>query len=433
MAAKQQLQDDSRAAQLDAARLELARLHASAGQSLREVWVKLAELASQALCVERVGVWTLIDEGRALRCRYLLQRSDHEMFQGAVLRQQDFPAYFAAMNERRAIVADDASGSAITHQMRDAYLEPLGIASMLDAPIYLHGGIVGIVCHEHIGATRTWTEAECGFAGAVADNIARLYGEHERHHAETAIQAYQRHLMELNRMEAVGRMAAGIAHDFRGIVGAALGFAELIRRVPDLPEQADEYAQRVIDALDRGRRLTQQVMQFGKDDPVSPRVLDAAAVIENISTMLRMLLGKDIQLILDIDRAVSRVFIDSAQLERALLNLVLNSRDAMPHGGEIKIQLEDAVVEEEGDPATYVAISVIDSGGGMDAETQSKVFEPFFTTKGEHGTGLGLVIVDQIVARCGGRVSLDSEIGRGTRVNLYLPRIAAPATRTMTI
>ncbi len=428
MAARDASSRDARSAELEAARLELARLHAYSGQSLRDVWVALADIAAEALCVERVGCWTLIDEGRALRCRYLLQRSDHQLFQGVVLRQQDFPRYFDAMSEHRAIVADDAMHSDLTWQMRDAYLAPLGIASMLDAPIYIEGRLVGIVCHEHVGEPRKWSEAECAFAGAVADNIARLYGEHERHHAETALAAYQRHLMELNRMEAVGRMAAGIAHDFRGIIGAALGFAELIRRVPALPAQADQHAQRIIEALERGRKLTQQVMNFGKDDPVSPRVLDPGAVITNLAKMLTALLGRDVQLDLHLEQGASRVFMDATQLERALLNLVLNARDAMPNGGELAIELADAEIEDdEGGQATFVTIGVSDTGCGMDPDTCTKAMRPFFTTKGENGTGLGLVIVDQIVARSGGRVSIHSEIGQGTTVRMFLPRIAGSA------
>lgn len=414
-----------RSAELAAARLQLARLHAERGKSLREVWVSLAELASQALRVDRVGLWALIDEGRALRCRYLLQRSNRELFQGAVLRCQDFPAYFQAMGASRAIVADDAIGSRATQELRAAYLEPLGIVSMLDAPIYVEGRVVGIVCHEHSGEQRIWTESECAFAGAVADNIARLYIEHERQNAESALQAYQRHLLELNRMEAIGRMAASIAHDFRGIIGAAHGFAELLQRVPNLPPQAAAHAERIIEALARGRRLTQQIMSFGKDDPVSPRVLDPGATIEQLAKMLDPLLGQDIRLTLNLDRHTSRIFIDSGQLERALLNLVLNARDAIRGKGEITIELEDvSFEEEEGEPATYVSISISDTGCGMDEETRMKALRPFFTTKGEDGTGLGLVIVDQIVARCGGRVEIDSAVGRGTTVRILLPRIA---------
>jgi signal transduction histidine kinase len=421
------MDSDSQSAALDAARLELARLHACTGESLREVWLRLAENAAQALGVERVGVWTLLDEGRTLRCRYLLQRSKGLLFQGAILRAQDFPTYFEALDVRRAIVAHDALGSATTNELREAYLEPLGITSMLDAPIFLEGRVAGVVCHEHIGEPRTWSDAECAFAGAVADNIARLYEERERHHAETTLETYQRHLMELHRLEAVGRMAAGIAHDFRGIAGAALGFAELIRRVPNLPEQADQYAQRVIEALERGRRLTQQVMHFGKDDPTSPRVLDVATSLDALSKMLRVLLGENVKLTLHLDRTASRIFMDAAQLERTVLNLVLNARDAMPEGGELKIAVQDVEENEDDEQTTYVAVSVSDTGCGMTEETRAKAFTPFFTTKGEHGTGLGLVIVDQIVSRSGGHVALESEPDRGTTVRVYLPRIAGAA------
>jgi two-component system cell cycle sensor histidine kinase/response regulator CckA len=154
MAAQECSSTDVRSAELEAARLELARLHAYGTTSLRDVWVKLAEIASNALRVERVGCWTLIDDGRALRCRYLLQRSNHQLFQGAVLRRQDFPVYFDALKERRAIVAEDALHSALTSELRQAYLEPLGIAAMLDAPIYIGGQVVGVVCHEHVGDAR---------------------------------------------------------------------------------------------------------------------------------------------------------------------------------------------------------------------------------------------------------------------------------------
>jgi two-component system, cell cycle sensor histidine kinase and response regulator CckA len=428
MAEDQQGREQELSARIEAARMHLARLHAGSGATLREVWLELAELAARTLDVDRVGVWILVDEGRALRCRYLLQRSSHQVFQGAVLRAQDFPSYFQAMEQLRTIVAADAFGSPITSELRASYLEPLGITSLLDAPIYSNGRIVGVVCHEHIGAPRKWQDGECNFAGAIADNISRIYGEHERRHAQLALTAYQNHLMELHRMEAVGRMAAGIAHDFRGIVGIALGFAELIRRVPNLPPQADQYAQRVIDALQRGEHLSQQINKFGKDDPVSPRVLDIPAVVATSTSMFRVLLGSSIQLKIDGERPVSRVFMDATQLERALLNLVLNARDAMPAGGELSIGFEDAVIDDEdGEGATYVAVSVTDTGCGMDEETRANAFKPFFTTKGERGTGLGLVIVDQIISRAGGRVVIDSAPGRGTTIRLYLPRIAAAA------
>jgi signal transduction histidine kinase len=416
---------DARAPDIEAALLQLAKLNGASGASLRDVWLEVAAIASRTLQVERVGAWILIDDDRALRCRYVLQHSNREVFQGVVLRAQDFPSYFKAMEERRTIAAEHALDSPLTGELRRSYLEPLGITSMLDAPIYLDGRVVGIVCHEHVGPPRRWTDSDCAFASAVADNISRLYGEYGRSNAESTIAAYQRPLMELHRMEAVGRMAAGVAHDFRGVIGVALGFAELIRRVPELPPQADHYAQRVVDALERGRRMTEEIVRYGKDDPVSPRVLDVGPAVIAASAMFRVVLGENIRLTVDADPAASRVFLDPAQFERALLNLVLNARDAMPSGGEMRISVADAVVEDdEGESAT---ISVSDTGCGMDPETRAKAFKPFFSTKGERGTGLGLVIVDQIASRAGGRVAIDSEPNQGTTVWMFLPRIAGAA------
>jgi signal transduction histidine kinase len=407
-------------------RLQLARLHAGDAASLREVWLQLAHLVTDALNVDRIGVWVLVDEARAIRCRYLFQRSSGEIFQGAVLRAQDFPEYFAAIQERRTLPATDAQSSALTQELRDSYLVPLGITSLLDVPIYIEGRVVGVVCHEHVGKPRHWSGAECDFASAVADNIARLYQEHERQHTQQALQAYERHLMELHRMEAIGRVAAGIAHDFRGIFGAAMGYAELIRRSDSLPGDADRYAQRIIEVLQRGNALTQEVVSFGKDSPVSPRVLDVGQSIGSLSGMLKVLLGNAVRLNLDVERRISRIFMDTTQLERTLLNLVLNSRDAMPMGGELSIRAEDALVDDEdGERDTFVMISVSDSGVGMDEATRANIFKPFFTTKGENGTGLGLAIVDQIVARAGGFIRVESEPNQGTTVRLYIPRIAA--------
>jgi signal transduction histidine kinase len=407
--------------------MELAKLHASPESRLRDLWLQLAEIAARTLSVERVGVWILIDEDRALRCRYLLQFSNQQVFQGAVLRAQDFPSYFEALRQTRTIAAGDAASDATTGELGPVYLEPLGITSLLDAPIYVGGKVVGVVCHEHSGAPRTWTEAESDFAAAVADTIARVYSEYEYRHAETALESYQRHLMELHRLEAIGRMAVGVAHDFRGIVSIALGFAELIRRVPNLAPQADHYAQRVIEALQRGQTLTQEIMSFGKDDPIAPRVLDIGSALSKCSQMFRLLLGSDIRLRVRGSAPVSRVFMDSSQFERMMLNLVMNARDAMPSGGGLDIDYEDAAVGDQDDSATYVGIYVRDTGIGMDESTRLNAFKPFFTTKGDRGTGLGLVIVDQIVSRAGGQVKIDSEEGRGTTMQIYLPRIAAPA------
>jgi len=413
---------DAHALRFEPARLQLARLQAR-GIPLRQVWEELSALVTRALDVDRIGLWVLIDEGRAIRCRYLYQRSSDQTFQGAVLRAQDFPGYFEAIEARRTIAATHVGVSELTRELRDAYFEPLGITSTLDAPIYFDGRVVGVVCHEHTGLPRQWSGADCDFVSSVADNISRLYQEHEAANAQSTLRAYESHLMELHRMEAIGRVAAGVAHDFRGILSASLGFAELIRRVPNLPVDADRYAVRIIDAMQRGQQLTQEVVSFGKDGPATPRVTDIGRTIESMSAMFKVLIGNRVKLQLDVARAVSRVFIDPTHLERTLLNLVLNARDAMPAGGELTLRVLDVTLEEE-EGARYVEIDIADTGTGMDEHVRANLFRPFFTTKGEHGTGLGLAIVHQIVTRVGGFIKIDTELGSGTTVRVYLPQIA---------
>ncbi|HEU4600657.1 MAG TPA: ATP-binding protein [Steroidobacteraceae bacterium] len=411
----------------DNARLELAKLHATTERPLADVWSQVAQIASDTLKVERVGAWILVDGGKALRCRYLQQLSDRQIFHGAVLRSRDFPSYFDALSQQRTIAAHDALEATTTGELREAYLRPLGIGALIDAPIYLSGKVVGVVCHEHVGGPRAWDDTEAAFAACVADNVARIYEEHERQNAQSALRQYRKHLMELHRMEALGRMAAGVAHDFRGIVSAALGFAELLQRTPALPTKAEQYCRRIIESLNRGQQLCKQVMEFGQDEPMFPRVLDVKNVLAEMRDMFKILLGETIELSMQFIDPISRVFMDPSQLERTLLNVVLNARDAMPAGGRISIRVQERHVEEDGASAAYVAITISDTGVGMDEQTRARAFTPFFTTKGDHGTGLGLVIVHQIVARAGGRVTIDSEVGRGTDVHIYLPRIAGAA------
>lgn len=415
-------QSPSRALRFEPARLQLAKLNAG-GVSLRQVWEDLSDLVTGALDVDRIGVWVLIDEGRAIRCRYLYQRSNRQMFQGAVLRAQDFPGYFDAIGARRTIAATHVASSDLTRELRQAYFEPLGITSTLDAPIYIEGRVVGVVCHEHTGLPREWTGAESDFVSAVADNIARLYQEHEASNAQSTLRAYENHLMELHRMEAIGRVAAGIAHDFRGILSAAQGFAELIRRTPNLSPDVDRYALRIVDAMQRGHQLTQEVVNFGKDAPATPRVVDIARTVETMAGMFKVLIGNRVALQIETPHPVSRVFVDPSHLERVLLNLVLNARDAMGSGGVLTLRVQDVTLDDE-ESARYVEVDIIDTGTGMDENVRQNIFRPFFTTKGEQGTGLGLAIVDQIVTRAGGFVRIQSEVGRGTTVRVYLPRIA---------
>ncbi|HSJ96070.1 MAG TPA: GAF domain-containing protein [Myxococcota bacterium] len=192
----------------EAARLRLARMRIQGGSALSSKLAEIAETAADTLCVERVGIWLLIDGGRGLRCYHLYDRPRKLRCEGAVLHVCDFPAYFRALEERRSIPASDAHGDPATQELGPAYLTPLGIVSMLDAPIYREGRVVGVVCHES-AAARIWTAQERDFAASVADRVGAAFEEAARRDAENRLRELENAAVEANKMEALGRLAAG--------------------------------------------------------------------------------------------------------------------------------------------------------------------------------------------------------------------------------
>lgn len=409
----------------EAARLRLARMRVAGGPALADVLGEVAVTAAHTLDVERVSVWLLIDERRAIRCYRLYERSRDQHSEGAVLRAADFPAYFDALAERRAIPAADALEDPATHELGPAYLEPLGIVSLLDAPIYREGRVIGVVCHES-QTPRAWTAQERDFAASVADRVGNAFEEAARRDAEDRARALEDAALEASRMEALGRLAAGVAHDFRNVLAVIVGFAHELRRPgAGLPQRVLDAAAEIERAAQRGVDLAKDLVGLGREEAQPTRVIDVAEVVEGMKGMLRTALGRQHTAEIRTARPVGRVFADRTQIERVVLNLALNARDAMPAGGAVAITVAEACVRDgEGAPGFYAVIEVADAGVGMDAETRARLFEPFFTTRTE-GTGLGMAIVYRIVERCGGFVHVDSEPGRGTRIRVYLPRVAA--------
>jgi len=408
----------------EAARLRLARMRVAGGEALAGSLRSIAETAARTLDVDRTSIWLLVDERRAIRCYQLYERARRTWCEGAMLRAADFPAYFQALEERRAIPADDARADPVTHELGPAYLEPLGIVSLLDAPIYRDGRVTGVVCHEST-TPRRWTAEERDFAASVADRVAAAFEEAARRDAESRAHALEEAALEAGRLEALGRMAAGVAHDFRNILTVVIGFAHELRR-PDagLPERARRAAEEIHQAAQRGVELARDLVGLGREEPQRTRVVDVAELIEGMRSLLGTALGRDHPAEIRIERPVGRVLAERGQLERVVLNLALNARDALPGGGPVEITVCEALVcDGDEEPGRYTVLEVADRGTGMDAATRARMFEPFFTTKPQ-GTGLGMAIVHRIVERCGGFLHVDSEPGRGTRVRVYLPRVA---------
>ena len=245
----------------------------------------------------------------------------------------------------------------------------------------------------------------------------------------SARRALESQLRQAQKMEAVGRLAGGVAHDFNNLLAVIMTYTELVRLdlADDDPHAAD--LDEVRGAAERAHTLTKQLLTFSRQRVLQPSVLDPNAVVASIDRMLRRLIGEDIDVVTRLSPEAGRIRVDPGQFEQILMNLAVNSRDAMPDGGTLTIRTEGVTVDEASlqfyglpESGQYVVVSVSDTGIGMTEETRLRVFEPFFTTKEVgKGTGLGLATVYAIVSQCGGSVSLYSEPGLGTTFRLYFP------------
>jgi signal transduction histidine kinase len=408
----------------EAARLHLARMSVAGCATLRAALQEATSLAARTLEVDRVGIWLFVEERRAIRCFDVYERGKDEHSEGALLCAADFPRYFRTLEERREVAADHAREDPATGELRSAYLEPLGIVSMLDAPIFRGGEVVGVVCHEH-RSPRTWTPRERAFAGSVADRVAAHLEEAAREAAEARLRTLESQADQARKMEALGRLAAGVAHDFRNVLAVVIALGHELEQERGLSERGRRALREIDKAARRGEAMTAELTSVGREEGLAPRVLDAGELLESLLESLRAAIGKSHSLALRVARPLGRVLIDSSQLERAVLNLVLNARDAMPVGGEIGVaSFESRVSDGPGPPGVYVVIEVADTGTGIDEATRARLFEPFFTTKGKDGRGIGLAVVYRAVERAGGFIHVESEPGRGTRMRIYLPRVA---------
>ncbi|MGD0970293.1 MAG: FIST N-terminal domain-containing protein [Desulfobaccales bacterium] len=238
-------------------------------------------------------------------------------------------------------------------------------------------------------------------------------------------------LLQSQKMEVVGRLAGGVAHDFNNILTAIMGYNEIVMMSFREEDPIFRHLEGIRKSAERAAALTRQLLAFSRKQLLQPRVTNLNTVITNLEAMLRRLIGEDINLVILLDQALKAVKADPAQFEQVIMNLVINARDAMPMGGKIIVQTANVYLNEtftrrhpELQPGPYIQVSVIDHGLGMDPETLAHIFDPFFTAKASgKGTGLGLSTVYGIIKQSGGHIEVSSQPEEGTVFEIYLPQI----------
>jgi two-component system cell cycle sensor histidine kinase/response regulator CckA len=266
------------------------------------------------------------------------------------------------------------------------------------------------------------------------DNSGRVLGVASLVQDVTERVALEERLRQSQKMEAVGRLAGGVAHDFNNLLTVIMGYSQILTDGLPAPGRLTDATAQIRSAADRAAGITRQLLAFSRKQVLSPRVIDLNDIMLNLDTMLRRLIGEDIEVLTVPGRNLGSVKADPGQIEQVIMNLALNSRDAMPDGGTLTLETENTDLDENYaqekpplQPGRYVMLAVSDTGTGMSSDTQAHIFEPFFTTKEVgKGTGLGLSTVYGIVKQSGGYIWVYSEPGQGTTFKIYLPRVDQP-------
>lgn len=394
---------------LDSARLAIARLVLDDFADLKRAMLTAARVSATTLGVARVGIWSLSEDTATLRrvVVYDLQNPDERTAEDLELPLAEWPSYRTAISSRRVVATDDALTDPRTSQLAEGYLIPHGVSSMMDAPLFLRGEVWGVVCHEHTGAARSWSDREVAFAVSVADMLSTMLEQAMRLATEARLRRTEAELAQLRRAEAVVRTAAAIGHDINTLLQAISGRAEYA--VHYAGNGQSEALLDIVGDCQRAARIVGQLRELDAPARAVGFESDLSFVIEDTRATLDALLAPNHTLAVELVPEAS-VPAGRADLERIVLNLVVNAKEAMPTGGTVSITTRQA--------ESSVSLEVRDHGSGIPPEQAEQIFEPYFTTKNGRNSGLGLFAVATIARRTGGVVSVESEPGMGTTITI---------------
>jgi len=391
-------------------------------RDLQAVLQQVPEIITRALEVEVAMVWLLDGNRLEFRVASGVGLVPGEEIGAHVANRPDTPPGFVLSQGRPVVVPDYADEARF--RVPAAYIDA-GLVSALAVPLSDRGRVIGMLSVRSRESKRFGDE-EVRFleslSSLLATSLQRVQTEEELNHAQ--------------RLESVGQLTGGIAHDFNNLLTVIQGNLQVLEELPELAHSS--HAQRLLAAATRasrrGAELTGKLLAFSRRQVLQPVAIDTHALLHSLADMLRRTLDQRIRIEIDIAPGHPLVMADPGQLESALLNIAINARDAMPEGGTLRFRTEicealpTGLRNERNNPGNngtthFVAISIADSGTGMPDDVKERAFEPFFTTKeAGRGTGLGLSTVYGFVTQSRGAVSIDSKVGQGTTVTLYLPQ-----------
>jgi signal transduction histidine kinase len=400
----------------------LAQLSRSAdveSRGIGDILATITETAARTLGVARVSVWLYDAPRSAITCIEDFRARDGHHASGQVLRVADSPRYFEALEHARGVVTLDAIADPRTMELRP-YLHEHGVTALLDVPLLRSGHVVGVVCHEHVGGDRRFDEDDLVFATAIGDLVSLALETDGRQRAE-------RELARLRRLDTVGWVAAGVAHDLRNLLTIVFTNVDLLRSPRTARPRALDDIER---AAVRARDLCTLLLQSSGQTPETRERLDAREVVEDLLRLVERSRPAAVAMDWRPTPGLPRIEASPAGLHRVVLNLVTNALEALPpEGGRITVTLRagtpqdapswDFRVDRQG---LLVALEVRDDGRGMDPATAARAGDPFFTTKTTGvGHGFGLATVLGTIRAHQGALHLSSRPGEGTAVTAWFP------------
>jgi signal transduction histidine kinase len=409
----------------------LARGADVATKNVDEILRGITETAARTLSVARVNIWLFDPDRERIRCLegYDARTRIHES--GELLEARDYPSYFSALELLRNIAAMDAEHDPRTSELTASYLRPHDISTMLDVPLLHSGRVIGVVCHEHVGPPRKWTEIDRLFAGSVGDLVALVLEAEQLAEVERQRALLNERILRAEQLESSSFLAASVAHDFRNLLTAVFAHSQiLINQLP--PGPLSQSARDIMDAATRSRDLCDKLLAYAGKKPNAPALIELGPIVEETARLLRARVPHQVKFSVDVARPLPKVRGDATELSRVVLNLLVNALDAVEsRGGTVHVTLTEGKPAREGGSSgdfydfrdsagPSLLLQVSDDGVGMSADTRRSIFQPFFSTKRD-GHGFGLSTVLGTVRGHGGALEVESALGRGTSFRIWFP------------